>query len=791
LDTTTNILTITLEDGGTKTVDLSGLDNAGTDDQQLSLDATTNILTLEDGGTVDLSPYLDNTDDQQITAFDLDTTTNILTITLEDGGTKTVDLSGLDNAGTDDQQLSLDATTNILTLEDGGTVDLSPYLDNTDDQQITAFDLDTTTNILTITLEDGGTKTVDLSNVNTDDQQLSLDATTNILTLEDGGTVDLSPYLDNTDDQQITAFDLDTTTNILTITLEDGGTKTVDLSGLDNSGTDDQQLSLDATTNILTLEDGGTVDLSPYLDNTDDQQITAFDLDTTTNILTITLEDGGTKTVDLSGLDNAGTDDQQLSLDATTNILTLEDGGTVDLSPYLDNTDDQQITAFDLDTTTNILTITLEDGGTKTVDLSGLSHSGTTGSIFFAGSDGKPTENNDNLFWDNANLRLGLGTSTPNRLMQAVSSSGNASGEFVTDASDKYASLEARTDIGTLAMLSHGSTRPGPSRWGLSTIAGYYEILGNRFNGEPVLPKGLILGTREAVPLHFGTNNTWRMTIDANGNVGVGTQNPQRPLHLSVDDSGHLTILALENRNTTNGNGSVLSFRTTTTGAGGGTFQENAAITATYVEHDHATRKTDLNLWVRDGSTWNNVVLKANGNFGIGTNSPDEKLHVAGNMRLDGTFEDKDGDAGIAGQVLVSTASGTDWQDASSVVTVVSADSGNEISTGSDGGAFFASPVRAMGKVASDGTAVKIKGATVTRLSQGNYQVTFDTPMPDADYIIQLTLPDRQGVGNDDPGITYYDQQTTGFKVNIGDNDNGKGDRNDYDSEFMFTIFDF
>ncbi len=338
-----NILQIDIEDGTSTTVDLSALNDSGTDDQALSLSG--NTLTLEDGGTVDLAGYLDNTDDQALSLSGN-------TLTLEDGGT--VDLCGyLDN--TDDQALSLSG--NTLTLEDGGTVDLTGYLDNTDDQAITDFSLDGATHILTLTLEDGGTQTVDLSGfVSTDDQNLAL--TGNTLEIEDGNNVDLSGYLDNTDDQQLTLA-----TN--TLTLEDGGT--VDLSGyLDN--TDDQVLSLSG--NTLTLEDGGTVDLSGYLDNTDDQTVTAFAIDNATNVLTITLEDGNTRTVDLSVLDNSGTDDQTISL--TGNTLTLEDGGTVDLSGYFDNTDDQAITDFSLDGTTNILTLTLEDGGTQTVDLSGF-----------------------------------------------------------------------------------------------------------------------------------------------------------------------------------------------------------------------------------------------------------------------------------------------------------------------------------------------------------------------------------------------------------------------------------
>ncbi|RPD91177.1 hypothetical protein EGM88_15120, partial [Aureibaculum marinum] len=81
--------------------------------------------TLEDGGTVDLSNYLDNTDNQKISDFSLNGT--ILTITLENGNTQTVDIA---SSSSDDQKLSID--NNILTLEDGGTVDLSNYLDNTD-----------------------------------------------------------------------------------------------------------------------------------------------------------------------------------------------------------------------------------------------------------------------------------------------------------------------------------------------------------------------------------------------------------------------------------------------------------------------------------------------------------------------------------------------------------------------------------------------------------------------------------------------------------------------------------
>src|SRR5690606_18954845 len=98
------------------------------------------------------------------------------------------------------QQLTLE-TGNLLTLENGGVpINLTPFLDNTDNQQLTL--------------------------------------TGNNLTLEDGGAAtSLVPYLDNTDEQTISDFTFDDTTNILTLTITGGNTDTADLSALAGGGT--------------------------------------------------------------------------------------------------------------------------------------------------------------------------------------------------------------------------------------------------------------------------------------------------------------------------------------------------------------------------------------------------------------------------------------------------------------------------------------------------------------------------------------------------------------------------
>lgn len=135
-------------------------------------------------------------------------------------------------------------------------------------------------------------------------------------------------------------------------------------------------------------------------------------------------------------------------------------------------------------------------------------------------------------------------------------------------------------------------------------------------------------------------------------------------------------------------------------------------------------------------------------------------------LELEGQLLDENDEAGTAGQILTATTTGTSWS---------------------------SQPIRALGKIAANGTITKATtGITVTKLAgSGHYRVNLPTGMvSDADYIIQLTQPGRGGTGNDDPGISYSNQTTTSFEVIIGDNDNGSANRARFNSEFMFTVLD-
>lgn len=126
-------------------------------------------------------------------------------------------------------------------------------------------------------------------------------------------------------------------------------------------------------------------------------------------------------------------------------------------------------------------------------------------------------------------------------------------------------------------------------------------------------------------------------------------------------------------------------------------------------------------------------------------------------------------------------------------IEIISTDANNHITVGSDGGAYYESPIKAFGKIAPNGTILRATaGITITKLAgAGHYRVNLPLGMmSDANYIIQIAQPSREGAGNDDPSIAYLNQSVSSFEVIIGDNDNGGTDTGRFDSEFMFTLLD-
>ena len=385
------------------------LDN--TDNQALSFSGDT--LYLTNGGWIYLGNYLDDTDEQTLV---YDPTTGELSIsngnavsillpddwgtqvvqgdnTLSGDGTLTSPLSIAQQGATSGQVLTWNGTSwvpqtdsdndpsneiqdlsvsgNILTITNNpnaSPIDLSPYMDNTDEQTLN-YDLQT--GVLTISNGNGVTLPIPIpddwgTQVAQTDNTISGDGTAvnplgiaqqgaspgQVLTW-DGNTWAPQSNLDNDSTNEIQDLNIDAN-NILTIT-ENGSPTQIDLNPfLDN--TDNQTLSYDPTNGVITISNGNSISipLNPGGDDWGAQvAITNPTLagdGTATNPLKIAqqgatpgqvLKWNGTTWLPQTDFDNnPGNEIQDLQLNGTILTITQNFIATpIDLAPFLDNTD--------------------------------------------------------------------------------------------------------------------------------------------------------------------------------------------------------------------------------------------------------------------------------------------------------------------------------------------------------------------------------------------------------------------------------------------------------------------
>ena len=199
------------------------------------------------------------------------------------------------------------------------------------------------------------------------------------------------------------------------------------------------------------------------------------------------------------------------------------------------------------------------------------------------------------------------------------------------------------------------------------------------------------------------------MHLANNGNVGIGTPNPtekltiqsgdilvnndlvaDRQINLSTtsvidlntvkEDLVLMRYISPNNINAGDGfAGSLIDFR-----AKGGSEIWTTAQILGLADAGGGGWRGGLAFATQDGSTTDpdgagprtkganpvvRMVIQGDGDVGIGVAQPKAKLDVNGNTRLRSALLDADGDAGSAGQVLSSTATGTDWINTTNTIT--------------------------------------------------------------------------------------------------------------------------
>jgi hypothetical protein len=191
---------------------------------------------------------------------------------------------------------------------------------------------------------------------------------------------------------------------------------------------------------------------------------------------------------------------------------------------------------------------------------------------------------------------VGIGTTSPTSILDTVVSSGGTSG----------LRFRGYSDASTPYLLSLGT-------YSYSDIFRIASV------------NGLVsLNNTGAYGLTLGTNNTERVRITSTGDVGIGTTNPFAKLH--VRTGGNEGTIAI-------GNEVYPGLLYSNAGSGEFRIDNRSSSAAGYITFFPNGQQTTL------GSEA--MRITTNGNIGIGTTSPGEKLHVVGNILVEGLSDSR------------------------------------------------------------------------------------------------------------------------------------------------------
>jgi hypothetical protein len=235
----------------------------------------------------------------------------------------------------------------------------------------------------------------------------------------------------------------------------------------------------------------------------------------------------------------------------------------------------------------------------------GTSTAFTAGSVAFAGASGVYSQDNANLFWDNTNDRLGIGTASPLVKLDVVGDASFGStittGSSVSTGDVKLELGGNRSDVGNVYIDLHALAGQDFN----SRIVRY----GGTNGGMDIINAGtggMVLSQEGSAPMVFKTNATESMRILSGGNVGIGTSVPNYKLEANGVIASYVVGVGQAGYWTYNGGATAEWFTGQRSGA------------------DHAYKISQ----VIAGVYTDRVTVDTLGNVGIGTTSPGSRLQI-------------------------------------------------------------------------------------------------------------------------------------------------------------------
>ena len=236
--------------------------------------------------------------------------------------------------------------------------------------------------------------------------------------------------------------------------------------------------------------------------------------------------------------------------------------------------------------------------------------------VFSVTPDGSPNER----MRITSDGNVGIGTTIPSAKLDVTDTS---AGNIVNNITVQNASNTAGTEAG---VFFAPTTATGNIRGA--------RITGIQEDGNNTIGLKFYTG--------YGASPTEKMRITSGGNVGIGTTSPSYKLSIQgsagIEQSEEYFYFNSSYSIGSNARGKIRAV-----GAGGG---------SGYGGDLRFSSRASNNVWNEDVMTISN-----NGNVGIGTTSPSEKLHISGNTLVTGTLEVDTVNNGV-GDFLTRTAGG-------------------------------------------------------------------------------------------------------------------------------------